>query len=186
MSSEEVTLEDYREWLEDADKLSGGARYSGLPIGTIVQFAEHSPEKVEDWTGLEVPEELFETYKDLQADKLAHAYVCYSASSIMLDYMENSSVEYNVIHKAAAVNLSTFFSGSIKEFTDSFYDPMDMAANMIGASTAVAHHAYKISEKYEDEMDIEINSKHDFIKADILYNEMLRQGLEPEEVDPTV
>lgn len=103
-------------------------------MGTAFQFAEHPPDKVEGLTGNEVPDGLFEEFfNPYEIDKGVHYIFSYSAATAMLETMERTDKQISYPGKVAAVNMATLVGGSAKELTDSWYDPMDMAANFLGA-----------------------------------------------------
>jgi hypothetical protein len=164
-STEERDLEINWEKIRDNNAI----KYSGVPVGTIFQFAEHSPEVVEGVTGLDVPSALFEdVFNPHEIDKGVHFYFSYSMATGMLEGMEKAERHFSYPTKAASVNVATLVGGSAKEFTDSFYDPMDMAANLFGSNAALIHHKSRLENKYEQEFGIDIDSNYEFIAAEAL------------------
>lgn len=169
MSEEERNLDLNWEDIRD----NPGSKYGGLGIGTVFQFAEHSPEKVEQVTGIDVPNSLFEeVFNPHNIDKGVHFYFSYSAATMMLEGIEESSVNMSYPSKIAAVNTATLVGGSAKEFTDNWYDPMDMAANFLGSNTALIHHKSRLESKYESELGLEIESYNDFFTAEEIYHDL--------------
>ena len=150
-----------------------GVKYGGLGVGTIFQFAEHSPELVEDYTGIEVPKALFEDlFNPHEIDKGVHFYFSYSAATAMLETMEKTDRHISYPSKAVAVNAATIVGGSAKEMTDSWYDPMDMAANLAGANVALRHHRSRLEAKYEQEFGIGIEDYPDLKTAESLHYDL--------------
>lgn len=144
-------------------------KYGGLGVGTAFQFAEHSPDKVKDLTGIKVPDGLFEeVFNPYEIDKGVHFIFSYSAATAMLETMEITDRQLSYPGKVAAVNMATLVGGSAKEFTDSWYDPMDMAANFLGANTAMVHHKSRLESRYEEFLGIEIDSYAEFSAAEKL------------------
>lgn len=165
-SNEERDLEINWEKIRD-DSLF---KYGGLGVGTAFQFAEHSPEKVEQVTGIEVPSSLFEdVFNPYEIDKGVHFAFSYSAATAMLETMEKTDRQVSYPSKVAAVNIATLIGGSAKEFTDNWYDPMDMAANFIGSNTALVHHKSRLEAKYENSLGIEIDDYSEFAAAEELH-----------------
>lgn len=162
MSEHEVEWEEIRD--------SYPMRYGGLFLGTAFQFAEHSPDLVEKYTGVEVPSSLFEdVFNPSNMDKGVHYAFSYSAATAMVETMDNAGFDYYWPDKFLAVNLATGVGGLAKEMTDSFIDPYDMAANFAGANTALIHHKSRLEDRYEEELGMEIETSRDFIMAEAAY-----------------
>ena len=180
MDRDSIELDTYWEKLKEDERISAGGRFGGIPVGTIFQFAEHSPEKVEEYTGIEVPQSLFEdVLNPIEADKSMHFYFSYSAANVIIDGIEKSSRDMTFPGKAATVNASTLFFGSLKEFSDNRYDPRDMAANLVGSNFALYQHKNLLESRYEESMEVEIETAYDFIRADRIYCELRKADMEP-------
>lgn len=157
-------------------------KYGGLGVGTVFQFAEHSPEKVEDVTGIDVPSSLFEdVFNPWEIDKGVHFAFSYSAATAMLETMEKTDRRISYPSKVLTVNMATLVGGSAKELTDNWYDPMDMAANFAGSNTALIHHKSRLEDKYENSLGIEIDDYSDFAVAEELHYHDQRDEFDVEE-----
>lgn len=145
-------------------------KYAGIPIGVVFQFAEHSPGAVENISGLDVPSALFEdVFNPHEIDKGVHFYFSYSMATGMAEGIEKADKPISYPTKFTTINTATLIGGSAKEFSDGFYDPMDMAANLLGSNTALKHHKSRLETKYEQKLGIEIESEYDFIAAEALH-----------------
>lgn len=176
--SEETDLELDWEKIRDDDLF----KYSGLGIGTVFQFAEHSPGKIEELTGIEVPGGLFEeVFNPYEIDKGVHFAFSYSAATAMLETMERSDRQISYPGKVVAVNVATLVGGSAKELTDSWYDPVDMAANFLGSNVALSHHRSRLEARYEADLGVEIEDYSDFADAEKLFHRREDEDIEVEE-----
>jgi hypothetical protein len=180
MDSDNIDLDSYWQKLKEDERVAYTGRFGGLPLGTVFQFAEHSPEKVEKYTGIEVPQSLFEdVLNPVEADKGMHFYFSYSAANAIIDSIEKSPREMTFKGKAATVNASTLFFGSLKEFSDNRYDPMDMAANLIGSNYALYQHKNLLEDRYEQSLQVNIDTASEFLKADRIHYELRRADIDP-------
>ncbi|QGA80483.1 hypothetical protein [Candidatus Nanohalobium constans] len=119
-----------------------GAAGAGVISGLGIQTLEVYPELVEDTVPLvqEVPEKFFQTYLDgWNGDKFFHFAFSYGCAHFIIEGMNQVDLEDNYVTKAGVVYGATFVGRWMmkEKRIDPEADPVDMYANLAGASAAI-------------------------------------------------